>query len=302
MAPGTSEETQDSGEAKPSSFERATRIVTFVSTTCLAVVGVATLGMTIDKFGAEAERARLETQRLRVEVAAKGRDSSLTLSAQPLVGKGHGWYAILASLTFTNAGVQTMLVDHVHFACSTASLSDAWGDSVGADGGVANWIGVPGTASNLTWMPLGPTAKYPVGAVFSGAHSSNFPEGGTPAKRYQANGVGIYATGEAVQASHEVVARFASASVISCSAEIEYRVTDLSRTELKAVPWSSLDRAPVSVLPFTNTVLPLCGESDWATCESAAGSGSSSQTQTQTSVFYLVASEAEARRLRLLRD
>lgn len=265
-------ERDEQPKSPPSRIERATKVATFVSAVSLATFGTCTLGKTIDKFAAETQRAALEAQKTRIEVAAKGRDSALLLSANELSGKGRGWYTVNASLQFTNAGIQTIVVDHVRFSCGWSSLDAVWSETLRADGGArATWISSSSTGLGLTWVPLGPVVTYPMNSGGSFDHRSNFQDGvfAHLNAEYQPNGAGIYMSGESLTASHQLVARFARASALRCLAEIEYRTTDGSRTEMQAAK-SRQNEPGMSVpyvLPYVSTSLPVCGEEDWASCK-----------------------------------
>ncbi len=250
-------------------FERLAKIAALASAAVGAVVGVFTLTSAISKYDAEAKKAVLEAQRLRIEDAEKSKDSQMELVAAPFAAHDPGWYVVTATIHRTNSGTKTMIVRRTRFACEYADASDFTGATGDAS---ATLVSTPVSSKadpkvGLQWKPLGDAVVYPLvrgsAADFLGVHQSNWNESSNVVERverYQPNGVGIYMSGEVFTAVHQLVAHFSKTVAVGCHAEVEYSTDDRTRDEIAAEPISSSTK--VYVDPFVNTVLGVCGTKD----------------------------------------
>jgi hypothetical protein len=232
-----------------------------------AILGIVTLYSAIRKFNAETEKAILEAQKIRIEVAAKSSEDSLSLKATAYMGRGDGWYIVTANLKRVNSGIQTIVVHKVRFLFAYSSLDSVWNDNLGIDKTFATWINSPSSVTGINWELLNDPITYPLGGEFNGRHKSIFDSSGNlldKSLRYQGNGVGVYMSGEFMMASHQIMVRFKSASAIGCYAEIEYSVDDRPRDKIME---EGVSKETITYIQaYVNSTLPVCGYENFKDC------------------------------------
>lgn len=109
--------------SRTDALERVAKIAALLSALVAACFGTCTFQSAITKFEAEAESARLQAVKTMVEVAGRPGEGDLALNAVPMFAATHpGVYIATASLKFRNTGFETIIVEHVRFACASRPL------------------------------------------------------------------------------------------------------------------------------------------------------------------------------------